>query len=681
MSEPLRFQPPPITDEDVAWACDVLKLPKSAFAGSDGRDPRLEVLKSTATLDIEACPGSGKTTLLVAKLAILSRKWTEPRRGLCVLSHTNVARREIEQRLGNNAAGQRLLSYPHFVGTIHGFVNEFLSMPWLRSLGYPVRVIENDLCERHRRRLLALPQFKALATYVTSKEVNGKVNVVSNWRVASPAFDVLKENGKPEFKDPTTPAPKQLRAVAKKCVIDGYHRYDEMFMWGHDLLDKFPDIHEAIRERFPMLFIDEVQDNSEEQSALLFRLFTKGDGPVIRQRFGDANQAIYQHAGQTEGATTDPFPDRRIRRDIPHSHRFGQEIGNLANLLALEPQNLIGCGPPPGGITSDTSGKHAMFLFTDQTIRSVIRTYVDYLEEVFSQQELREGAFTAVGGVHRPGGDDKLPRFVGQYWPEYDHELTAMEPNPKTFFQYVMAGRRLVEVSGEAHHLVEKVADGVLRLVRLVNPISELGNRKRKHRQILELLTDKTDSRSNYLELMTCLAIERRDPSADEWNQKWTGIVRGVAEAIGGMQVNSDNAKSFLDWGPPEDQDHRASRSRQRDNVFRHPPDDPKVEIQVGSIHSVKGQTHTATLVLDTYFHEHHLAALKPWLLGQKTGRGKEGTRNLSRLKQHYVAMTRPTHLLCLALREDAFTCEEISQLKNLSWRIARVRDGAPEWL
>jgi hypothetical protein len=84
------LNPPPITDEDVAWACDVLKLPKTAFSGSDGTDPRLEVLKSMATLDIEACPGSGKTTLLVAKLAILSRKWIDLRRGVCVLSHTNV---------------------------------------------------------------------------------------------------------------------------------------------------------------------------------------------------------------------------------------------------------------------------------------------------------------------------------------------------------------------------------------------------------------------------------------------------------------------------------------------------------------------------------------------------------------------------------------------------------------
>jgi ATP-dependent DNA helicase UvrD/PcrA len=135
-----------------------------------------------------------------------------------------------------------------------------------------------------------------------------------------------------------------------------------------------------------------------------------------------------------------------------------------------------------------------------------------------------------------------------------------------------------------------------------------------------------------------------------------------------------------LKWQPLVDSQAGAS-SQPRDNVFRHPAANPKVQLRVGSIHSVKGETHTATLVLDSYYHKHHLATLKPWLVGKKVGKGSEGDRNQSRLKQHYVAMTRPTHLLCLAIREDALSAEEISLLKGRSWRVARVRDDAHEWL
>src|SRR5258706_8599509 len=91
VSRASAFSPPEIVDEDVVWVAQMLGLPAHAFTGPDGHDPRLTILKSVEALDVEACPGSGKTTLLVAKLAILARKWTEARRGICILSHTNVA--------------------------------------------------------------------------------------------------------------------------------------------------------------------------------------------------------------------------------------------------------------------------------------------------------------------------------------------------------------------------------------------------------------------------------------------------------------------------------------------------------------------------------------------------------------------------------------------------------------
>lgn len=124
-----------VIDEDISWATRLLKLPDDAFYGNERTDPRQEVLRSMARIDVAACPGSGKTTLLVAKLAILAEKWRYRTRGICVLSHTNAARNEIEAWIGNTTAGRRLLSYPHYIGTIHGFVNEFLAIPWLRSRG------------------------------------------------------------------------------------------------------------------------------------------------------------------------------------------------------------------------------------------------------------------------------------------------------------------------------------------------------------------------------------------------------------------------------------------------------------------------------------------------------------------------------------------------------------------
>lgn len=84
--------------------------------------PRRDIIKKLDSFDVQAFPGSGKTTVLIAKLAILAKKWPYEHKGICVLSHTNVAREEIETRLGQTDLGKKLLSYPHFVGTVHSFL-------------------------------------------------------------------------------------------------------------------------------------------------------------------------------------------------------------------------------------------------------------------------------------------------------------------------------------------------------------------------------------------------------------------------------------------------------------------------------------------------------------------------------------------------------------------------------
>jgi len=131
-----------ITEAEIQWAAALMGLGAAGFAPVGADDSRLQAMMNLETGDYEACPGSGKTTLLVAKLAILAARWTPRQQGICVLSHTNAARNEIGDRLSASASAGALMRYPHFVGTIHSFVNEFLATPWLRSQGYPIRVID-----------------------------------------------------------------------------------------------------------------------------------------------------------------------------------------------------------------------------------------------------------------------------------------------------------------------------------------------------------------------------------------------------------------------------------------------------------------------------------------------------------------------------------------------------------
>ncbi len=668
MSEVAPFKPPEITDEDIRWAARLLGLPEKAFHGEDGNDPRLDVLKCMNNLDIAACPGSGKTTLLVAKLAVLANKWKYRTRGICVLSHTNAARREIEERLGCTAVGRQLLAYPHYIGTIHGFVDGFLALPWLRSKGYSIKMIDRSVCEN--RRWKKIPHNLKYA--LTNKGIDE-----AGIRIVSTDFNWTKKRGNCPFTETT----KTYRAVVSACkntAQEGFHCYNDMFIWAGDLIDETPRILNILRDRFPVLFIDEAQDNSEEQSKLLYRVFMDGDGSVLRQRFGDSNQAIYNFFG-AKGASTDVFPNSDIKKSVPNSHRFGLTIAKLAEPLGFDPHEggLKGNGPRaicPG--SRITKGPNTIFLFEDDTIDKVLPAYAELLIKTFSEEELEHGVFTAVGQVHNDTGDDKRPRHVGHYWPDYDSELSKANPQLQTFVQYVRVGQEQAETTGETYPGVEKIAQGILRLAGMAEDGRAVRTRRRSHRYVLDLLEKENEAFKLYRLLLSQMIVRRKILAKKKWDACWSEVVRKIGEKIAGAPLANPEANFFLSWSDADSLDADGDQKAHHDNLYRYPMDNPKVHIKVGSIHSVKGQTHTATLVLETFWREHNLQSLKEWLVGKKCNGAGLRVENTSRLRLHYVAMTRPTHLLCLAMKRSSFSDsngEAFTALREYGWDIKCV--------
>lgn len=447
------------------------------------------------------------------------------------------------------------------------------------------------------------------------------------------------------------------------------------------MLNEMPHVVSVIRDRFPLLFIDEAQDNSEEQSAILHRIFLAGDGAVVRQRFGDGNQAIFDFIG-TEEAKTDKFPIEAIKHDLPNSHRFGQRVADLADALGVVPYGLIGHGPKEKAFSRhEAEARHSIFLFDESNTEEILATYGDLLIETFSDRGLREGVFTAVGQVHRDSGDAHKPGHVGHYWRDYDPELSRREPQPETFVQYVFAGLGKARTGGESYLAVEKIAEGILRLAGMMDGGAHRARRRHRHRYILALLEESVDVRERYEDLVFTFAVGREIPTEETWKGHWHGVVLEIAKIISGASEPNSEATRFLEWkdGPA----HSVSvliAERSRDDIYRHPIDGKEVAIRVGSVHSMKGETHTATLVLETFWYEYNLQSLQEWLCGDKNGGTGEGQRIQNRLKIHYVAMTRPSHLLCLAMKRTTFEnaageLDEglLDKLRRRGWQIREV--------
>lgn len=238
-----------------------------------------EFLAERSTCDVQAAPGNGKTTLLTAKLALLSRNWTSRQQGVCVISHTNAARTEVEDLLARHPTAARLMSYPHFTGTVTAFINQYLALPYLRGLGWSVRQIDDDAFKAAAWR--RYPSFNALNWLANDQKFKLKKSL-EDWIALldlDPAFDdtsvtpksLSVQRRKGQWKADTDVG-KALASLKASMVRDGLYRYADMTALAWRALADTPDLADRLRTRFPLVVLDEAQDTSGEQLRLLEHL-------------------------------------------------------------------------------------------------------------------------------------------------------------------------------------------------------------------------------------------------------------------------------------------------------------------------------------------------------------------------------------------------------------------------
>jgi len=102
---------------------------------------------------------------------------------------------------------------------------------------------------------------------------------------------------------------------------------------------------------------------------------------------------------------------------------------------------------------------------------------------------------------------------------------------------------------------------------------------------------------------------------------------------------------------------------------------DNGIVIHIGTVHSVKGETHTATLYLETYYQRATDAGrLIEFLKGNRPESQKQKAYHKQNLKIAHVAFSRQTHLLAFACRASNIVGHE-DDLRENGWVICTVSE------
>lgn len=633
-----------ISKQDIE-STEKLLLPEGAHFPEDARN----VICCWNSTDVSACPGSGKTTVLLAKLKLLADRMPFVNgAGICVLSHTNVAVDEIRKRLSGYA--DKLLSYPNYIGTIQSFVDKFVTMPYLRNIaGRNVQAVDNLTYAQHMlNRMQNSPKYKAL-DYVTknSFETGGQFterldHIQGLYIRDDGALCVGKQKralagaGKLSVKQYNT-------LISDLLKYEGIIRYQDAYLYAKSAIDDLPEAYtDLFSSRFLYVFIDEYQDCDDVQRQAIDSIFNSAKCVVIK--IGDTDQAIYNSANNE---VLDWVPQDGFL-PIMTSCRYSQEIADVICKLKIDNKNIVTS-------LGNTGVKPVLLVFDIERVDRVIVEFIKVLDkyEFFDNK----GIYKAIGAVKK---ENSSGLKIGSYWSEFDGAVKKQSE-----YNYWGLLDEIIKELWEgklykAERLVRKLLCRVFHYAKIKNAAS---GKEFSITTIKKFLADEyMDMYRQWIYELSELQNIEREAIDDIMRQKINELLKIMNSQVD--DIFDCLPEHFLNKDAVINQTEKHEK-----NIFIDPIRGRRIEFD--TIHGVKGETHDATLYLETDRQgASDLNRILPYF-----GIGKLGNSNLfdySR-KLAYVGMSRPKKLLCVAMQ--AKTYEKSKDVFVADWEIIDLRE------
>lgn len=203
-----------------------------------------------------------------------------------MLSFTNVASQEIYNQAKDMMCEGFKIDYPHFVGTIDSFINNYI----LLRFGYLMTK------ESPKRPTIVIDGYHTLPFRFWRSECHQK-GCVDNINEFRWAIDGKLYRNKNEIT--CSFGNKKPPCIQYKSMMlkNGYVCQSETAALSYHILKKYPDIAKTLAIRFPIIIIDEAQDTSIEQNAIFDLLTDAGVKSIFL--VGDPDQSIYEWRSAT----------------------------------------------------------------------------------------------------------------------------------------------------------------------------------------------------------------------------------------------------------------------------------------------------------------------------------------------------------------------------------------------
>lgn len=712
------------TDEDIRRAHDVLLKGKKPFDKA-----RVKIIKEDSSCYVQACPGSGKTTALLAKLIILANRMPlSEGKGVCVLTHTNVAIDEIKAKLGQKA--DVLFRYPNFFGTIQTFLHKYVTAAALHYFyGSQIAYVDNDVANavllRKYGKLVYGNKLKNLVyariaskthdidndeidvwggvdTLVTANVIEKKGPKSAKYKFLIGKYDlrhvprnigsliqlkkkhIIESQGNGMILSSkvdwlnnqviidqrsigiATEAGSEFLKLKEEMFAEGILSYDDAYDLAFRYIrEKGLDFSNFSDKRFQYLFIDEVQDCNHQQVELINNIFS--DNKVVVQRFGDYCQAIFDGDGNNVNENDELKGDNVLY--IHDSNRFGEKIAKPLRSLCIEDNRLL------KGNEDIYSAKP--IIITYENPQSVLPKYVELLRSIsipeidnlsileIANKEKHEDSLhrinvKACGWVGRKGANENK-RYIESYFPPFERKNARTRMDGDYFNDFLLKSPH-----GTVKDYATAIIQGILKFLDLCEVKN--GIRRYTRTSLLDFLNIiDAEKKEGFLSSVMKWAMLVVNGNCDEdicvTKEEIYQYMTEVLLPLFEKEV-TEGANSFF-FG--RHRENHSTLADEQGNIYH----GNGIDIEVTTVHAVKGETHASTLYLETFFYgQHESERLSDQFKGVSyTGIDKNDLMNL---KVVYVGMSRPRYLLCVAIQKDRFEKMDCPELREI-WDVVEA--------
>jgi len=651
-----------ITDDEIRYAEKVL-LP----AVKEFDDERKTFIRNFNTIDLQAVPGSGKTTALLAKLVILERKLPfVDGSGILVLSHTNAAIDEIKEKIHKHCP--KLFSYPNFIGTIQSFVDEFLAIPFYiqKAKKKPNRIDSEIYNEVATKRFNILPN-SAAKTWLTRQ--HDPESLFKNFRFDIDLNLTKGINGAVSLRSDSNSATyKTFKTIKLQILKSGILNYDDAYFFAELYLKEIPSIKTILQKRFSFVFVDEMQDMDTHQYNLLEKLFYDAGNSISKiQRIGDKNQAIYNSV-----KVTDVWIDRADVLRLSGSQRLSKPIADVVKKFALYSDanfDIVGL--------NECIIKPHILVFENGTINNIIPCFAQIVKKYKANGSITSDKTIKVVCWNTDWKEDDASRQDASKLrlEDYHQGFKKEKSKPKQDYDCLKSYLLFYDKNKNTLEPLRKnILNIFLKILRLEN-INTSDDRPYTKKKLIDFI------RENDFEIYEKLNLNLYNWSIGiikgKTNEVWNEI---KAYAPNFFAIFSENvltaSSTFINTDVTQTPVADSAEVIETTNHYK----EDGLEIEITSVHAVKGQTHCATLYLESYFQKDGNGAnaksyesqrLKDQFLGTQI-QSNVGDRVKQSAKMAYVGFSRPTDLLCIALHKDRFD-SLLNTINTDIWEIKTV--------